>query len=847
MLIAAALVALALPASFSIEPREASFGPEGVFRIDRSVPVVLPDDPSPMLREHLRVLFDALGGQLTVVEAAAHNERDRAIYIGPHADHGSLAHRRLRHALRNLAPPEPGAYNMVIDSDRVIVIGGDLEGTFYGIVALSRMAQGSGPLPRVDLKDYPALPVRGVSMQGRPTPELIRRLAGNRCNLLLVGSDDFHALSGQVLAHWEGLFDLARQHHVEPVPILPEATPEALRTVVRALRPGHVHIGEAWAADAGEYRTAVAALAEAARDLDPNLRLLAWADSLDPTHTGPFPEHDGAADRLPPGITLISRSSNAAASLAWAAEVGIPMLAGAGPSWAQAYTATRATLAAEAPGVVVHWDGLPDESDLAAARVALANGWNPESVTNAWAEGLNAYFGTDFWDPSFPEMLPAFIAFLNRETLSGRSPAEVDRDFSAVLREVRRALPSGETESVFAETAFRAVLDYVRLEADFHAGRGPTAIGNLIDLVALHERLNPAFAPERRDRVTEVIRNTGLFVPSTILLGTGTGPEDTGYLMPFRPMGSAGGLPLLISLANPSYYDSEDLARADIALGAAIGPVARVDFETVATAELIVAVSDSDRDYRTAASVTSRERGGVRAPVILERPVAAPNLRITAIAPAEQAVLKEVIVSAYKEPAALVAFPMPSAPVIDGSIGGAEWTGEAGVGFVRTDRAAFAEAQTAFFIGHDRDALYVAVRAFEPRMDTLLARSTERDANLFDEESIEVLVRPEGAPPVRLVVNALGTQYDALNWNPAWRGEWEVATRLLETEWTAEFRIPFATLGARPEPGSRWGFNVVRHRRNVRSERSAWQTGEDAAGLPHGYGVIAFNLPGGGR
>jgi len=178
---------------------------------------------------------------------------------------------------------------------------------------------------------------------------------------------------------------------------------------------------------------------------------------------------------------------------------------------------------------------------------------------------------------------------------------------------------------------------------------------------------------------------------------------------------------------------------------------------------------------------------------------------------------------------------------IDGSLDATEWSGETGRGFVRVDRPAFAEAQTEFYIGHDREALYIAVRAFEPRMDTMLARTTAGEEELQGEESIEILLHPAGAPPVRLVVNALGARYESLNGNAAWQGAWEAATRLLADEWSVEVRIPFDTLGVRPSQGDRWGLNVIRNRRNVRSEQSAWAIGEGHRGATAASGVLAFN------
>jgi hypothetical protein len=107
-------------------------------------------------------------------------------------------------------------------------------------------------------------------------------------------------------------------------------------------------------------------------------------------------------------------------------------------------------------------------------------------------------------------------------------------------------------------------------------------------------------------------------------------------------------------------------------------------------------------------------------------------------------------------------------------------------------------------------------------MSTMHAGMTARDAPLWEEESVELLLEPPNGPLHRFIVNPLGARFDSRAGDAAWNGEWAVVTKSFREGWSSELAIPFTTLGARPSPAEDWRFDAVRSRRNVKNERSRW-------------------------
>ncbi len=120
---------------------------------------------------------------------------------------------------------------------------------------------------------------------------------------------------------------------------------------------------------------------------------------------------------------------------------------------------------------------------------------------------------------------------------------------------------------------------------------------------------------------------------------------------------------------------------------------------------------------------------------------------------------------------------------------------------------------------HDDAALYLAVSC--RAIGAAPARKAPRDdAGIWRRDHLEIFVNPfpEREEYCHLVVDRAGTLLDSRKVpNPgpadgmAWNGEWSAAIAEGEGAWTAEIRLPFATLGAQGvKPGDLWRLKVGR-------------------------------------
>ena len=138
---------------------------------------------------------------------------------------------------------------------------------------------------------------------------------------------------------------------------------------------------------------------------------------------------------------------------------------------------------------------------------------------------------------------------------------------------------------------------------------------------------------------------------------------------------------------------------------------------------------------------------------------------------------------------------------------------------------------------YDDEALYVGVRMFDSRPDSIAAQLARRDASGIYSDWLHVMIDSyhDRRTAWRFSVNPKGVQKDVLEYDDRagedinWDAVWQVATRIDSTGWVAEYRIPFSQLrfGNAPRGVERiWGFQVMRDvaRRNERDSWSSWKT-----------------------
>nr|HPJ99234.1 glycoside hydrolase family 20 zincin-like fold domain-containing protein [Candidatus Hydrogenedentota bacterium] len=295
----------------------------------------------------------------------------------------------------------------------------------------------------------------------------------------------------------------------------------------------------------------------------------------------------------------------------------------------------------------------------AAFKVAMQSSWSTGTPHSPWPETLNAYFNADLWEPDYAEVLSAVADHIDRNTLAGVTPEETHRAYLAFSKNMGAQLPASDPQVKLVSSLMASMTEYLALERDFTRDQQGGSIRKLVPLIERQTALDPRADEERAQRILGTVRGKGLFVPSSILFGV--------YLLPYREMKLLAGHRPLEIVAQPEYTDTEHTAQATYDFLAEPGPICRVDFDTVGAAAVTLDRSRDGKSFEPVQQWTSRERGGFRAPAILDTPVHTRYLRVTVDAPAEQAVLRNPRVFALKGPVVGVCGRSDVAPVLDGA------------------------------------------------------------------------------------------------------------------------------------------------------------------------------------
>ncbi len=130
-------------------------------------------------------------------------------------------------------------------------------------------------------------------------------------------------------------------------------------------------------------------------------------------------------------------------------------------------------------------------------------------------------------------------------------------------------------------------------------------------------------------------------------------------------------------------------------------------------------------------------------------------------------------------------------------------------------------------IAYDTKNMYVLVRSFDPRPDSILAVLQRRDGQaLSDDIIIGIDSYHDKRTGYFFRLTAAGSMADGYIFNDGeedwgWNAVWEGASRVDSLGWVAEFRIPLSQLRYVPREENTFGVLVVR-RVARRGERMAW-------------------------
>jgi uncharacterized protein DUF5916/cellulose/xylan binding protein with CBM9 domain len=187
-------------------------------------------------------------------------------------------------------------------------------------------------------------------------------------------------------------------------------------------------------------------------------------------------------------------------------------------------------------------------------------------------------------------------------------------------------------------------------------------------------------------------------------------------------------------------------------------------------------------------------------------------------------------------------------PVIDGQLGDAVWCdAPADSDFVQSspNPGALATLPALVRVMYDDEAVYVAVRLFDPSPDSVLAPYPRRDdETTSDWVFVEVDTRFDRRSGYSFGLNPRGVQVDGtwandVDYDAAWNGVWSGAARIDSAGWAAEYRIPWSQVAlGRSAVGAplTWGINVYRYTPH-RGESDNW-----SPRLPTVVGVVShFN------
>jgi hypothetical protein len=142
------------------------------------------------------------------------------------------------------------------------------------------------------------------------------------------------------------------------------------------------------------------------------------------------------------------------------------------------------------------------------------------------------------------------------------------------------------------------------------------------------------------------------------------------------------------------------------------------------------------------------------------------------------------------------------------------------------------------------DALFVGIRAFDSAPDSIVADLTRRDADEYsDRVGFAVDSYLDRRSAFRFTVNPRGVKMDIRHFDDVeedsrWDPVWDVATRVDDQGWTAEFRVPYSQLRFGEGSEQTWGIQF--HRDIARlNELSVWSpTRPDEEALVSRFGDL---------
>lgn len=182
--------------------------------------------------------------------------------------------------------------------------------------------------------------------------------------------------------------------------------------------------------------------------------------------------------------------------------------------------------------------------------------------------------------------------------------------------------------------------------------------------------------------------------------------------------------------------------------------------------------------------------------------------------------------------------------IIDGKLDDKAWASATIVDDLRPTDGTDPLVQTKIRFLYDDDSLYLGAWFEEPSPENLKA-SAEGDIPLtWNDDDLELFFDPQRTENLywRLFQNSVGTRFNSKPRNvdnKYYKSTYESKISINDDHWVLEMKIPYEEAGAEkgPESGTKWGFNMSRHRQQSEPTRVEWTPGTYNAST---YGYLEF-------
>ncbi|HEX8244802.1 MAG TPA: DUF5916 domain-containing protein, partial [Longimicrobium sp.] len=174
--------------------------------------------------------------------------------------------------------------------------------------------------------------------------------------------------------------------------------------------------------------------------------------------------------------------------------------------------------------------------------------------------------------------------------------------------------------------------------------------------------------------------------------------------------------------------------------------------------------------------------------------------------------------------------PAAGAPTLDGKLDDPVWAAaDSAYGFTQKDpdEGKPSRFPTVVRIAFDDNAVYVAMRAYDPEPSRIVSQLTRRDEGSPSDWLMAAFdSRHDRRTAYVFAVNPAGvkrdfTVTDGADDDAGWDAVWDVAVSRDAQGWSAEFRIPLSALRFSPTGDGVWGFEAARAVPRV-NEESYW-------------------------